>query len=93
MTGLLSEPRRRRILDWIQEEGSARVRELAVAFQVSEATIRQDLERLEQDGQITREHGGAFLNTVPAQVGTMTLHHQENMDQKRRIGVLAADLV
>lgn len=93
VSGLLSEPRRRRILDWIQEEGSARVRELAVAFQVSEATIRQDLERLEQEGQITREHGGAFLNTVPAQVGTMTLHHQDNMDQKRKIGALAADLV
>ena len=93
VSGLLSEPRRRRILDWIQEEGSARVRDLAVAFQVSEATIRQDLERLEQDGQITREHGGAFLNTVPAQVGTMTLHHQENMEEKRRIGALAAELV
>jgi DeoR/GlpR family transcriptional regulator of sugar metabolism len=92
-TGLLSEPRRRRILDWIQEEGSARVRDLAVAFRVSEATIRQDLERLEQDGQITREHGGAFLNTVPAQVGAMVLHHQDNMDQKRRIGALAAGLV
>ncbi|MEO8241411.1 MAG: DeoR/GlpR family DNA-binding transcription regulator [bacterium] len=93
MTGLLSEPRRRRILEWIQEEGSARVRELAVAFQVSEATIRQDLERMEVEGAITREHGGAFLNADPAQVGTMTLHHQENMDKKRRIGALAASLV
>ncbi|WP_445679373.1 DeoR/GlpR family DNA-binding transcription regulator [Radicibacter daui] len=93
MTGLLSEPRRRRILDWIQEEGSARVRELAAAFQVSEATIRQDLERLEGEGLITREHGGAFLNTVPAQVGAMTLHHQDNMEKKRRIGALAASLV
>lgn len=91
--GLLSEPRRRRILDWIQEEGSARVRELAAAFQVSEATIRQDLERLEQEGHITREHGGAFLNSAPAQVGSLTLHHQENMDAKRRIGARAAELV
>lgn len=93
MIGLLSEPRRRRILDWIQEEGAARVRDLAAAFQVSEATIRQDLERLEQDGLITREHGGAFLNSVPAQVGAMTLHHQENMEKKRRIGAMAAALV
>jgi DeoR/GlpR family transcriptional regulator of sugar metabolism len=90
---LLAEPRRRRILEWIQEEGAARVRDLAAAFQVSEATIRQDLERLEQDGTITREHGGAFLNTLPAQAGTMTLHHQENMDRKRKIGALAATLV
>jgi DeoR/GlpR family transcriptional regulator of sugar metabolism len=93
MAGMLAEPRRRRILDWIQEEGAARVRDLAAAFHVSEATIRQDLERLEQEGAITREHGGAFLNSVPVQVGSMSLHHQENMDQKRRIGACAAALV
>ncbi|MCR8726140.1 DeoR/GlpR family DNA-binding transcription regulator [Frigidibacter sp. ROC022] len=93
LTGLLSEPRRRRILEWLQEEGSARVRELAAAFQVSEATIRQDLEKLEGEGFITREHGGAFLNTVPSQVGAMTLHHTENMDLKRKIGACAAALV
>lgn len=93
MIGLLSEPRRRRILEWLQEEGSARVRELAGAFHVSEATIRQDLERLENEGFITREHGGAYLNAIAPQTGTMTLHHQENMDKKRRIGALAASLV
>ncbi|MBP1804948.1 DeoR/GlpR family DNA-binding transcription regulator [Rubellimicrobium aerolatum] len=91
--GLLSEPRRRRILEWLQEEGSARVRDLAAAFQVSEATIRQDLERLEAEGQITREHGGAYLNTVPQQVNALTLQHSENMDKKRRIGAFAASLV
>ncbi len=93
MVGLLSEPRRRRILEWIQEEGAARVRDLAAAFQVSEATIRQDLERLETEGMITREHGGAFLNPIAPQVGGMTLHHQENMDKKAKIGALAASLV
>ncbi|MGJ8583970.1 MAG: DeoR/GlpR family DNA-binding transcription regulator [Marinosulfonomonas sp.] len=93
LVGLLSEPRRRRILEWIQEEGAARVRDLAVAFQVSEATIRQDLERLEVEGLITREHGGAFLNSNPTQTGPMTLHHQENMDKKAKIGALAASLV
>jgi len=93
MVGLLSEPRRRRILEWIQEEGAARVRDLAAAFQVSEATIRQDLEKLDQEGHVTREHGGAFLNSMPVQVQSLVLHHQENMDKKRRIGALAASLV
>lgn len=91
--GLLSEPRRRRILEWIQEEGSARVRELAEAFKVSDATIRQDLERLESEGAITREHGGAFLNHSAPQANPLALHHQENMDKKRKIGALAAGLV
>jgi DeoR/GlpR family transcriptional regulator of sugar metabolism len=91
--GLLAEPRRMKILEWLQEEGSARVRDLSDAFSVSEATIRQDLERLESEGQITREHGGAYLRSVPQQVRAMALQHMVNMDAKKRIGRLAASLV
>jgi DeoR/GlpR family transcriptional regulator of sugar metabolism len=87
---LLAETRRRRILDWLQEEGSARVRALSEAFGVSEPTIRQDLERLESDGYIVREHGGAFLATMPQQVQALALHHLVNMDAKRAIGRVAA---
>ena len=90
---LLGETRRRKILDWLQEEGSARVRVLAEAFSVSEVTVRQDLERLESDGHIVREHGGAFLKSVPQQVRSMMLQHQENGKAKQRIGRAAAALV
>lgn len=90
---LLGETRRRRILDWLQEEGSARVRTLSQAFDVSEPTIRQDLERLEADGAIVREHGGAFLADMPQQVQALALHHLVNMDAKRAIGRVAAGLV
>jgi DeoR/GlpR family transcriptional regulator of sugar metabolism len=90
---LLAEPRRMKILEWLQEEGSARVRDLSAAFGVSEATIRQDLERLDTDGYITREHGGAYLKSVPQQVESMSLHHVQNMDRKRKIGQAAAALV
>jgi DeoR/GlpR family transcriptional regulator of sugar metabolism len=93
LNGLLAEPRRMKILDWLQEEGSARVRDLSSAFAVSEATIRQDLERLESDGHISRQHGGAFLRTMPRQVETLSLQHMENIDKKRKIGVKAASLI
>ena len=91
--GMLSTVRRRRIIEWMEEEGSARVRDLASAFQVTEATIRQDLERLEKAGQITREHGGAFLNSVPSQVASHALHHMVELDLKQKIGNLASSLV
>jgi DeoR/GlpR family transcriptional regulator of sugar metabolism len=90
---LLAEPRRMKILEWLQEEGSARVRDLSVAFGVSEVTVRQDLERLDQDGFITRDHGGAYLKSMPQQVQTLSLQHLANMDKKRRIGRTAAALV
>jgi DeoR/GlpR family transcriptional regulator of sugar metabolism len=90
---LLAEDRRARILEWLREEGSARVRELAAAFAVSEVTIRQDLEKLEADGHLQRVHGGAFLRTMTKQVQAMALQHQVNLDAKRRIGRAAAALV
>lgn len=90
---LLAEPRRMKILEWLQEEGSARVRDLSTAFAVSEATIRQDLERLDSEGHITREHGGAYLRSVPQQVRSMTLQHVHHMDIKQKIGMAAAALV
>ncbi len=93
LNGLLAEPRRMKILAWLQEEGSARVRDLSAAFAVSEATIRQDLEKLDADGHVSRQHGGAFLRTVPRQVETMSLQHMENIDKKRKIGAKAASLV
>lgn len=92
-SAMLAEPRRMKMLEWLQEEGYARVRALAEAFSVSEVTVRQDLERLESEGHITREHGGAYLKSVPQQVRAMALHHLVNMDAKRRIGRVAAQQV
>ncbi|MET3598307.1 DeoR/GlpR family DNA-binding transcription regulator [Martelella mangrovi] len=90
---LLAEPRRLKIMEWLQEEGSARVRDLSVAFEVSEATVRQDLERLENEGHIVREHGGAYLKTMPQQVQTLSLQHHDHMVEKAAIGRVAAGLV
>jgi DeoR/GlpR family transcriptional regulator of sugar metabolism len=90
---MFAATRRQRILAWLEEEGSARVRDLAAAFGVSEVTIRQDLELLDSQGRIVREHGGAHLKTIPQQVGALALQHQAHMDEKRRIGRAAAALV
>ena len=90
---LLALQRRRKILELLQEEGSARVSALSRLFGVSEPTVRQDLERLESDGLITREHGGAFLKSVSEQVKSLNLQHLENLDKKERIGRKAAELV
>lgn len=90
---MLGIQRRMKILELIQEEGSARVSNLSRIFKVSEPTVRQDLEKLEEEGYINREHGGAFLRSVPQQVKNLSLHHMENMDKKIRIGKKAAELV
>ena len=58
---MLPNQRREKILGLIREDGHAKVLELSKIFKVTEVTIRQDLERLEKEGFIEREHGGAFL--------------------------------
>lgn len=90
---MFAEQRRLKILELIQEEGSARVRDLARIFSVTEPTIRQDLDKLEGEGFIAKEHGGAFLKSVPSQVKSFALQHLENMDKKSAIAAAAASLV
>jgi DeoR/GlpR family transcriptional regulator of sugar metabolism len=87
---MLAEQRRRRILELIQEEGSAQVSALSRIFNVSEPTIRQDLQRLENEQFVVKSHGGAVLRTIPQQVRSLTLQHSENLDKKSLIGIAAA---
>ena len=45
----------------VKTEKKVKVTELSQRFDVTEETIRRDLERLELEGLITRTHGGAVL--------------------------------
>ncbi len=82
---MLPTNRREKIVDLLREDGSAKVLNLAKIFKVTEVTIRQDLEKLEADGLITREHGGAYIKNFQDQVQAFSLIHQENLDKKELI--------
>jgi DeoR/GlpR family transcriptional regulator of sugar metabolism len=83
--GILANQRRDKILELLKEDGSAKVVDLARLFKVTEVTIRQDLDKLEKDGLIIKEHGGAYLKNIEDQVRTFSLANQENIEQKERI--------
>jgi DeoR/GlpR family transcriptional regulator of sugar metabolism len=82
---MLPNQRRDKILDLLKEDGSAKVIDLARLFKVTEVTIRQDLEKLESEDLIIKEHGGAYLKNVEDQVRSFSLIHQENLDKKAAI--------
>ena len=90
---MLANQRRDKILELLKEDGSAKVISLAKIFKVSEVTIRQDLEKLEKDGFVKREHGGAFLKNFEDSVKSFTLLNQDNIEQKQIIGKKAAELI
>jgi DeoR/GlpR family transcriptional regulator of sugar metabolism len=60
-TALLTTERRQAIADRIRRQSSVRLRELSEMFQVSDSTIRRDLEYLETQGLLKRTYGGAVL--------------------------------
>ena len=73
----------------IREDGQAKVADLKRIFKVSEVTIRQDLERLEQEGFVRREHGGAFLSQPRDGRGELQIVNQQNMEAKQAIAAEA----
>ncbi|WP_405520473.1 DeoR/GlpR family DNA-binding transcription regulator [Spirosoma sp. KNUC1025] len=90
---MLPNQRREKILELLKEDGSAKVIDLARIFKVTEVTIRQDLEKLEKDGLVTKEHGGAYLKNVEDQVRTFSLGNQENIDKKELIATKCLEFI
>ncbi len=77
------------ILEQLAGSGSVGVSELRDRLGVSAATVRRDLEVLEEQRLLTRTHGGAV-----AQMGSYELplryRSATRLEQKRRIGHEAA---
>lgn len=58
--------RRNRVLARVEEAGAVWVADLAAEFQVSEMTVRRDLDRLAADDLVVRVRGGATRSDAPA---------------------------
>ncbi|QNK59794.1 DeoR/GlpR family DNA-binding transcription regulator [Paenibacillus sp. PAMC21692] len=58
---MLAAERHRRIIEKLGESGAVKVSELSELFSVTEKTVREDLEKLEEKGLLKRTHGGAVL--------------------------------
>jgi DeoR family transcriptional regulator, aga operon transcriptional repressor len=91
---VLNEERRRAIVDFVNQNGRARVGELAAKFGSSEITIRRDLDLLHERGLIYRTHGGA----LPIRAGLesdrdLTQRELQHPREKSKIAVAAARMV
>lgn len=92
-TRLLSEERRRKILDLLEKEGRVTVNSLVERLGVSAVTARADLDILAKSGALLRSHGGAVSRLDPAQDYPVSLKETLHHAQKVRIGQAAAKLV
>lgn len=90
---MLVDERRHRIASLVLSQGAATVAELSEKLGVSAVTIRSDLETLEQQGMLKRNHGGAvakqILRFAPDFLEKSSLHQEE----KEGIAEAALDFV
>ena len=87
----LGTTRRTEIIRLLNRHQSLPVAELSDLLDVSEATIRRDLDRLQSDGVVVRTHGGAVIGAEKA-VFRMP-DSIPNIDAKRRIARVAAGMI
>ncbi len=90
---MLAIERRNAILAKLSAEGKVIVADLSREFEVTEETIRRDLEKLDNDGLAKKTYGGAVANEkhqtdLPFNVRKMT-----NVEQKQRIAEKIANLI
>jgi DeoR family transcriptional regulator of aga operon len=86
---MLIGERRQHILSLIQKNGRVLVDELSAEFDLSQITIRKDLDYLQAKDLLVRTHGGA----LPVQAGTLadpTLQEKEELHHEEKVRIAKA---
>jgi DeoR/GlpR family transcriptional regulator of sugar metabolism len=87
---MLAAQRRSLILNQLKTEGKVVVSQLCGLYNVSDETIRRDLDRLCRDGLAVKSYGGATLNEPDL---PFNIRKKHNTAEKRKIAELIEALV
>jgi len=89
----LPQQRHARILEILEAEGAVRTSDLAESFQVTDETIRRDLEYLHRERLLIRTHGGAIALGHPGRDLSLREREVRNLSLKERIAREATRLL
>ncbi len=90
---MLAAERRNEILTLLREEGRVIVSDLSKKYDVTEETIRRDLEKLENDGYAERTYGGAVVKGSEKDEIPFLVRKRENVEAKMRIAQLLSQTI
>lgn len=93
MKKMFALERRKIILDKLTEQRRVTIKELSTVIQVSEATLRTDLTKMEKDGLLKRTHGGAILSDLSDIETNFSIREQKNKMEKSMIAKRAMELL
>ncbi|MEX2112921.1 MAG: DeoR/GlpR family DNA-binding transcription regulator [Pirellulales bacterium] len=90
---MLVEERRSQLLELVRSRGFASLPDLAEQLNVSESTVRRDLDFLEEVGTAKRTHGGVFYTGPSPKLPHFDERQPAQWDKKRRIAQEAVKLI
>ncbi|SFM44923.1 transcriptional regulator, DeoR family [Paenibacillus sp. 1_12] len=90
---MLSDVRHSKIVDFLNSDGSVKVTQLSKTLQVTEKTIREDLEKLEKKGILKKVHGGAILPEDTHSMLPIFKRRDREHSEKEHIALSAYQLI
>lgn len=80
-------------MEYLQQDRKVYVSALSELFQVTEETVRRDLEKLEKEGKLNRSYGGAVLKEHTIEDISFPKRTSINLQSKQKIANKAANLI
>lgn len=90
---MLPLERQKGLLEFLRQNRTSTVSDLALHFQVHEATIRRDLTMFEKKGLMKRTYGGVMLEEEIHSEPSFQDRESVQYEEKERIGKRAAELI
>ena len=90
---MLAEERRQQILKILNNKGSVHVNEVSKILNVTEETIRRDLDTLNEKRLLKRTHGGAISIEDNKSELSFNVRKEKNIEEKITIAKKAASLI
>lgn len=90
---MLAIERKSEILATLQREKSVLVAELSQKYDVTEETIRRDLDKLEKEGYVKKTYGGAVLRQNTSTEIPFKVRERTNKREKQMIARLVQELI
>lgn len=90
---MLARQRQARIVDEVRRHGGVRVSDLTSLLEVSDMTVRRDLEELERQGLLQKVHGGAVPPSNSAEEPGFEAKSAREQQEKHALAAAAAALV
>jgi DeoR/GlpR family transcriptional regulator of sugar metabolism len=93
MSKMFAPERRKIIMDKLYASQRVTIKELSEEMNVSEATLRTDLTKMEEEGLLKRTHGGALLTEDSENENRFSTRERKNKEEKSAIAKQAMELI